>query len=157
MSEKLKVTTDHFIKPHICKSCNGSCCKQMPGCNLPTDCAPPLSETLVSMLSSGNYAIDAWEGDPIGGDRERVYYVRPRTKSAENKLYDFSWGGECIFFEDGKGCSLKEDERPAGCLLLEPKEDGECKVHGAGKQEAATAWIPYQDEIIDAEDAITWR
>lgn len=140
----------NYLNIEICKRCGGKCCKAMPGGCLPEDFGESLLENLTKAFKTGNYAVDWWEGDPTGNDEiECGYYVRPKVKGVD-RIYDPSWGGECIFFTNGKGCELSPSERPANCRLLEPKETGNCKLHGVEKDKIAIAWIPFHDIIHKA-------
>lgn len=130
----------------ICAECGGKCCKRMPGIVLPDDIGEPLKEKVMTLLLTGKYAIDWWDGDPRDGDDEysQAYYIRPKTKGHEKKLLHPAWGGECVFLTD-TGCELPFEQRPAECRMLEPVESGECKHHGATKQEFATIWLEHQE------------
>lgn len=138
----------NFLDIKMCKKCGGKCCKQMPGSAYPEDFKKPLSKSLLIAFKSGNWAIDWWEGDPTNKDNlEKAYYVRPRVKD-NNNLFDPSFGGECIFLNEN-GCTLKPEERPQSCRLLEPRENGlNCICHGKSKRGAAVAWLPYTDIIL---------
>lgn len=135
-----------FVKEKICKKCGGKCCKSMPGAYYPEDFN--LSEDFSKFevaLSSGEIAIDWWEGDARENleELDRTYFLRPSIKDKIGVLYDPSWGGECIFLTS-KGCKLEGDERPLNCKKLEPGKD-KCTLHdNVSKQGAAIAWIPYQ-------------
>ena len=135
---------------NICSKCGGKCCKLMPGACYPEDFGLPNDHSkLNATLSCGKYAIDWWEGDARDDFEEllKTYFVRPATKNKEGVLYDPSWGGPCIFLSDD-GCTLDADERPLNCKKLEPKENEKCILHdGVSKQNAAIAWIPYQDKL----------
>lgn len=141
----------NYLDEEICKECGGDCCKAMPGSCLPEDFEEPIFESIRDALATGKYAVDWWEGDPTDNDElDRACYIRPRTKGVE-KIYDPSWGGECIFFTEGKGCELQPDERPANCRLLEPRKVGNCVLHETyNKRDIAIAWIPHQDTIHKA-------
>jgi len=112
----------------------------LPGIALPEDFGLPDTVQLIAALKSGNWVIDWWEDD------KPLYYVRPATKDAIGKLFDPSWGGECVFLEK-TGCSLPHDNRPAGCRLLEPNKP-DCIAHGASKFEAGKAWERYELKSI---------
>ena len=127
---------------------------------MPEDFGEPLFDNLRQAFESGKWAVDWWEGDPTGKDEVgRGYFVRPKTKYCVDKIYDPSWGGECIFLTIEEGCELSENERPAGCRLLEPKENGNCISHGGGKRKTAIAWMPYHEIIhqaVKAADKKEW-
>jgi len=128
----------------------------MPGCAFPEDFQDLSVEGLAKVLQTGLWAVDWWEGDPTGGDLNQTYYLRPRTKG-KGVIYDPSWGGECIFLAEG-GCQLQPDQRPLMCRMLIPNEadPGHCDLaEGAfSKQDCAAAWIPYQDTITAAVEAV---
>jgi len=145
----------YFEKPELCAECGGRCCKRLPGLNLPEDFGSTKEEIAANLavaLESRKYAVDWWAGDLEGTEHSDVYFIRPATKGAE-RIYDPSWGGECVFLAP-TGCSLPPEKRPSGCKLLEPFADEECKVHGASKKDAARAWVPYQDLIDEIADGI---
>jgi len=132
----------------LCSACGGKCCKRQPGAAFPCDFGQPFDlSKLDKALKSGLWAVDWWEGPLPGyddGDHPQAFFVRPAIKGAENKLFHASWGGECVFLTD-KGCILSPEERPLNCKLTEPKEDG-CILHKIeGKDDAAKAWLPYND------------
>ena len=137
----------------ICEKCGGHCCKNMPGETIPADFGKTKEEikkNLTEALRSENWSIDWWEGDIKNGDNIHSYYIRPRVKETEPEhLFDPAWRGECVFLEE-TGCSLKADERPHGCRILEPKSDGSCISHTTytnGKEHACHAWYEYNDLI----------
>lgn len=132
----------------------------MPGEATPDDIihlfGPPLGVALSAALSSGDWVVDWWEGDPRPGLDEinRGYYIRPRARNDKPKLFNGSWGGECSFLAPG-GCELLPQGRPASCRLLEPKANGSCIMHdNGGKSGAAIAWIEHHDLILSVAGAI---
>ncbi len=129
-----------YEKKDACTECGGVCCKKYPGAAMPEDFGMPDTTKLVEALRSGKWAIDRWEADTP------LYYVRPAVTSAIGQLFDYSWGGPCVFLS-GTGCKLPPDDRPSGCRLLEPDVLG-CIEHGAGKLEAGEAWQKYDLEKI---------
>lgn len=143
----------NYLNTKICKQCGGACCKRLPGGCLPEDFGEPLFENLIKAFKTG-YAIDWWEGDPTGKDKVACgYFVRPKIKGVD-RLYDPSWGGECIFFIEGKGCTLLPDKRPAECRMLEPKKDGNCIKHEVEKRTVAIAWLPFHKIIHKAAEQV---
>jgi hypothetical protein len=147
-----------FERPEICAKCGGECCKTLPGITSPEDWGAPnrneMKRRLSAAFRSKNYAIDCWEGDPRPGKSEpgiNGLFVRPATTHAVGKLYDYSWGGECVFLTEC-GCSLQSERRPFGCRTLEPVSPRErmkhgCKEHGGDKREMGIAWLPYHDVL----------
>ena len=153
---------EQYLAPGTCAKCGGKCCQRLPGEAKPGDIVrlfgDDLQRALVAAFCTGNWVIDWWEGDPRGleyDDPHAIdcgYYIRPRVLTdTQGKLYNGSWGGECIFWTP-EGCTLAPEERPWGCRVLEPKSgDGsECISHGSGKNEAAMAWIDLHETIKDA-------
>jgi len=132
-----------YINNELCTRCGGKCCKRLPGITLPEDWGKEsaiIQKQLIKAFKSKKYAIDWWEDD------KPLYFVRPATKGI-NKLYDPSWGGECIFLTPS-GCELKPEKRPSGCINLEPQIDGNgCINHGPDKFVFAKAWKPYKNII----------
>ena len=131
----------------ICTKCGGRCCRSQPGAAFPKDFdIDNMHISLAKAFKTGNWAIDWWEGDPTGQERDRTYFVRPAIKDV-TRLFDPTWGGECIFL-DQSGCKVSSEQRPKGCRELEPKKGGNCIDHSKGKQAAAIAWIPYEKIIL---------
>lgn len=147
----------------ICSKCNGNCCKGMPGSMLPQefgDSEKEIEDNLFEALKT-NYAIDWWEGDPTGKDEFsdlQAFFIRPRTKKAKHRIVDSSWGGECVFFESGKGCSLTFDKRPSECKALIPVKTDKpgIKCYSSdkklSKQGSAIAWIDKHEIIQRAHE-----
>lgn len=140
----------------LCVQCKGDCCKRLPGIAYPKELGLPRITELKKRLTSGEWTIDWWEGDPRDGASELdcSYYIRPAVKGEEGKLTDPSYGGGCTFLAE-KGCELSFNKRPLGCRMLEPKPNRECDSHGYNKQHAALAYLPYQKEIetiIDSQE-----
>lgn len=147
----------NYLNIELCKKCGGACCKRMPGECFPEDFGKPLLKNLIEAFESDNWAIDWWEGDPRRDENklEKAYYIRPRIKGV-NKLFDPSWGGECVFLKK-KGCILPPEKRPISCRLLEPEPKGKgCINHnGTGKRGAALAWLPFTNIILEASRKIS--
>lgn len=156
LKREMMIKKKNYLNYELCKECGGACCKFMPGECFPEDFGEPLLENLIEAFESGNWAIDWWEGDPRKNEDklDRAYYIRPRIKGI-NKLFDPSWGGECIFLNK-KVCILPPEKRPMSCKMLEPKPKGEDCIHhnGTGKREAAIAWLPFTDVILKASRRI---
>lgn len=123
----------------ICSKCNGSCCKKLPGMMNPNQLQEVNELTLRNKLKEG-FQFDYIEGN------EPIYYLRPSTIQSIGKTVDASWGGQCIFFKDKKGCSFTFDERPQQCQDLEPKADMRC-ISSKTKTQYAMEWLPYQEII----------
>jgi Fe-S-cluster containining protein len=97
----------------------------MPGICEPKDIiknfpAKTLKESILKALRTKNYSIDWFEGD------KNLYYIRPSTLKGKGKIYDASWGGQCVFLT-AAGCSLK-GQRPLECRMLYPRKTvtGDC-------------------------------
>lgn len=157
---------DSFERPDICAPCGGKCCQSMPGTATPADVGAPDEPTmrvrLRSLLGTGRWAIDWWEGDPRpredqpfdeDGNLEwpdvSAYYLRPATVGQEGDVFDASFGGRCTF-HTSSGCAIF-DTRPEGCRALEPATDGgPCVDRRTGsKQGGAVAWWPYREMLRD--------
>ena len=141
--------------PSLCKKCGGRCCKRMPGIASPEDIN--CKGGIKTVLESGKWAIDWYEGDPRPGGRlNQVYYLRPRIRGF-NHLYHPAWAdaGECIFLREN-GCFLSPDDRPLECRDLVPKENYDCQAHYT-KKELAMLWIKYQKKITATARTITER
>ncbi|MDD5013825.1 MAG: YkgJ family cysteine cluster protein [Atribacterota bacterium] len=117
-----------YYNEELCKKCKGKCCKGLPGEYSPEDIerifpAKNLKLSVEMALKTKKIAIDWWEDD------KPLYFLRPATKGNEGKIYDPSWGGECVFLKK-TGCSLPKEERPEVCRLLEPRaEEDKCVSH----------------------------
>ena len=140
----------NYLNVELCKKCGGKCCKHMSGIAYPEDFKNPLKEGLIEAFKSGKWVIDWYEGDPTDANKlSKAYFVRPAIKG-NNKLFDPAWGGECIFLTE-TGCTLKPEERPMTCRMLEPVTLNKCVFHGAeSKATCAIAWLPYTKVILDA-------
>lgn len=130
----------NHLNENMCSTCGGNCCQRLPGIMFPEDFETINKKIIMDLLNTGNYSIDCWEGEI-----ENPYWIRPATIKGKGKLIDKSWGGICVFWSS-TGCRFDKDLRPYGCRMLEPREYGEeCKIHNAGKLEAAKAWEPFKD------------
>lgn len=139
----------------ICSTCNGKCCKSHPCAVFPEDIKPLSKEKIREMINS-NYCINWWEGDVIEeGNLSRVYYIMPRVKG-DNRVIVNSWGGECTFFVNNKGCSLSWQDRPTGGKLLIPGV-GSCTILG-GKSDKFLACMAWRrDEYQELLTSLTYE
>lgn len=127
----------YFPPIPYCEKCKGQCCKNYPGLVSPRNIiklypSDALEISVLKALSSGLFAID-WLDD----DR-RVYkfFVRPAVKEKyilgkkekRWKIYDPTWGGECVFLTK-KGCKLPFELRPENCKIVEPSDNQRCTSH----------------------------
>ena len=149
------VMTGAYERPEICATCKQICCEDMPGIMWPEDvlhlaASNNMAAALYTVLSTGNYAIDWWCGDPRGMSADysiRAYYVRPRLVG-HSDLFDPTWdSGPCVLWNTDTGCTLPAHNRPRECRTLEPKPGRECVQHGSGKQAAAIAWWPWRQTV----------
>lgn len=147
----------------LCQKCGGECCKNFPGCVLPSKDNP--TEQARKLLASGYYTLDWWIGDPRHensspcvscpdgmkcdsdecqehkiGWIDRAYYIRSKMQDEEG-LFNAGWGRvPCVFWTE-KGCKLPSNERPDECQLLEPSTEN-CIMHdGASKKDCCLAWL----------------
>lgn len=144
----------NYLNLSMCKDCGGICCKRIPGACFPSDFGTSKEEVLKNLreaLRTHLYSIDWYNFE----DCKRGYYVRPRTKLIhkfaegdfpEWQLYDYSWGGECIFHTND-GCKLEPEKRPTQCRMLEPAEPHCISHSGSSKLDAYKAWKDYQEEL----------
>lgn len=147
-----------YFNYSICKACGGACCKSYAGIYIPSDFKESISaKFILSLLQSGKFSVDWWEGDATGGDMDQTYYIRPRH--VNESAVKGSWGGVCVNFNQNSGCSLSEHDRPFQCRMLIPGKnadlEGDCDVlpeDKADKKDCAIAWYPYQSIISDAID-----
>jgi len=139
--------------PSVCAACGGVCCKNQPGAVFPEDVGfPEEPERLISMLRSGRYAIDWWEGDiDPEGDLDVCYFVRPAARGREGQTRHASWGNDPCTFLTETGCALPFEERPRGCRMLTPGPEGkDCQPReGSTKADACRAWRPYHEELVE--------
>lgn len=65
-----------YENKELCKRCGGKCCNTCPGLVYPEDVGFS-EEKVKELLSTGNYALDWWEGDPRPGKNriERAYFL----------------------------------------------------------------------------------
>jgi len=154
------------VNPSLCAECGGDCCKRYAGAAHPSDFGRSRASRLRNIrvaLESGSWSVDWWEGNP-GGCRGSgtAYYVRPAhvERRWPGSVRDPSWGGTCVFFQEGKGCALPLRQRPTGCRTLIPKDGRMCKhPYQDGKSDkyhAAVAWWPYRkdvERIVEEVDA----
>jgi len=138
---------DGYEDKEICKECKGECCKQYSGCTYPEDFdIDNLYEDLAEKFKSGKWAIDWYEN--FDDEHPDGYFVRPAHVGVK-KLFDPSWGGVCVFLTP-TGCSLPFEKRPTGCRWMKPRRDHECFSEKGGKRDAAKAWKPYWDVLLEA-------
>jgi len=133
--------------PDVCGPCGGKCCKTMPGIVHPDDIEMS-EEHLTTLITEKGYQIDCWENNPFDDGREigQVFYLRPQTIKARNQVFDFSWGGQCVFLGD-TGCQLDWITRPSQCRALVPKANHMCSFDDPNfsKKELAKAWFPHSE------------
>jgi len=153
MANTVKLSEKYF-NYQMCSACGGKCCKHIAGSYWPEDFKEPITtDFILSLLNNGKFAIDWWEGDATGGDLDVTYFLRPRHKN--EGAVNGSWGGECINFTEGIGCSLSEENRPYQCRTLIPNykngivDCADLPEDKAGKQDCAIAWYPYQSIISE--------
>ena len=144
------MTKLNYTNEEICRACQGACCKHYAGCAMPADFKTINVSVLKNMLLTGQWAVDAWDGDPREGMSilDEAYFIRPAHTNAIGKVFDYSSGGVCVQLTP-TGCGLSNEERPAGCRLLEPGISG-CIPKGATSRDAAIAWLPYRHTILEA-------
>lgn len=149
------MNSSKYYNYKLCAACGGDCCQRMAGQYVPEDFKQEITaEFILSILQTGKFAIDWWEGD------DQPHYIRPRHVG--EPAVKGSWGGVCVNWSKESGCSLSEEDRPTGCKKLVPKVvgTGELKEYRCnykksdklGKYEMAVRWKPYQKEIFDAID-----
>lgn len=152
-SEYVKPMDDRGITPDVldhdtCNKCGGICCKHM-GCHFaPTDLKELSYEAVLSfMLKSKCVSIDWWEPTEEFGN-QRVYFLRARNKRSD--MIDPAWHGECVLFDEDKGCLIEDAYRPKGGLMLIPSDE-QCDLKYT-KLDCAKDWLEHQDilkEIVE--------
>jgi hypothetical protein len=146
-----------YENPTICTTCQGICCKYYPGFYHPSQLGnthQEIKKTLISMIKTGNFSIDRWEGDPRpDGHLDHVLMLRPRGRNKPVIHYPFFEPTFCIFL-DLIGCILQPPDRPMQCQQLEPTRDHQCiehnKIGDTAKHEAALLWATHQPEMLIA-------
>ena len=136
------IATDNNENESICSKCGGVCCTRIPGEYTPADFDNSWDKVL-EKIEEGEVSFDWY--DNYKEYLNDGYYLRPKTTVAD-ELFDPSWGGACIMWDSMTGCKLPFNERPTGCRLLEPREDGECHSDFS-KLDAANAWEPFHERI----------
>lgn len=119
----------------ICSACGGSCCKNYAGWYHPEQVLTILESYKNTGELSPGYKIDAYEAE--------VYVLRPTHTNSPDSDEDFSWGGQCVHFEDKKGCSLTFEQRPLQCQSLTCSEPEIAKT-GLSKSKIKEYWKEYQ-------------
>lgn len=143
----------------ICKACGGQCCKNCSCVAHPSDFGATTEEVLKNLedaFESGMWIIDYWDGGCPGLPEDSWgYFVRPRNVGDHpDGIKVGSWGGQCLFFTEEKGCLLPDEARPMGGRTLEPRADDKCVQHAAykggnEKPTFAIAWYPYEDALTE--------
>lgn len=126
----------------VCSECGGKCCKNISGSYHPDDFPHgSLTEEFIEDLCVNHkVTIDAYM---------TVYgmkcFLRPRV-STDKTIAEWSWGGTCIHLTP-TGCSLKFEDRPFGCRLLDPETCGSSTGDRFDKEDAGNAWIRYNEVL----------
>jgi len=146
-----------FHDDPVCAECGHCCSSTVPGHTTPEQWGAPDKDEMVRRMTdafqSGDWSIDWWDGG-IGDHDGDVLSVRPRHVDHPSKqLRDPTWGGHRCVFLTPSGCKLPANERPMCCQTLEPKRGGRCVTH-LSKEDAHRLWIPYQQQILDAEKTV---
>jgi hypothetical protein len=93
MSSKVIPLIPSNANPSLCGSCGGKCCKSFPGLLLPTDIDPEqnpavMKKRIRALLTTNNYSLDSWEGNPMVDEPVRgvqgycaVKHFPPRNKA----------------------------------------------------------------------------
>lgn len=149
-----------------CSLCKGQCCKNLAGSYTPEDIGLITVKNIVSLLATGKYAIDWWDGDardtplkdsPPYHNLDRTLYLRPRHvgRPAIAKENDPDHAPSTCVNLTSKGCCHSFNKRPYQCRALIPnfnKKDMEpnCMLSedGGSRQQIAIKWVPYQ-EILE--------
>lgn len=135
---------------NICASCNGVCCKTHPCQLFPQDLKEITVEKIVELLN-GNYCLDFWEGEYDFG-----YWIQPKVKN-DNRYVQPIWHGECIFFEDAKGCQLTFENRPTQGKALVPNESNCTLPEEYNKIACRDAWKPYHHILKKALELVKMK
>lgn len=126
----------------LCTSCGGKCCKSFAGTCSPVDFEEMSYKHLKTILDTGKYSIDWWEG------KKSTLFIRPRHKNSP--IVDPAWKGECNFLAS-TGCELPYEKRPTQCKELIPMvSDKECYGE-TSKKELIFRWKPYQQILRKLE------
>jgi len=128
-----------YLPNKLCVECKGKCCKRMPAPYAPNDILR-IFESIEKAIKSNTVAIDWWETS------EPLYFIRPKTKGT-TKLYDASWGGECIHLTKN-GCELPRNKMPHYCKTLEATKSG-CNDHHHKHNSKYWAGLSWKKAKID--------
>lgn len=137
-----------LLNEMLCTQCRGKCCNRMPGCAAPEDFGEAKEERMKNVrhaLRSGYWQLDCWEGLvqlPVSKrEVNSPFFIRPRPLDGQVGVFNFTWGGRCIFL-GLRGCKLPAGKRPFECRLLEPMPgDEKCVPHYVGKLTVAEMWL----------------
>jgi len=145
----------HYPNASLCRACGGACCKHGAGIYAPTDFDQEITPAFVlALLQTGRMAIDWWDGDATGGERDRTCYIRPRHKN--ERAVVAGWGGVCVNWSADSGCALPPATRPYQCRMLIPHEENGVRACHYNPEDAATKgqmaarWYPYQAVLEEA-------
>jgi Fe-S-cluster containining protein len=166
-----RAQVENHENPSVCGTCPSPCCGFLPGEVFPQELDPELRPEILrrkaqSLIATGRYAVDWWEGDPRRNisESERVscgYYLRPAIEGHEGNKFHAAWSfhGGCTFLGP-EGCTLAHDARPLGCRAVVPAIDAfsgkrDCRstiVTQGGftnsKHAAAIAWLPFHEALL---------
>ena len=123
-----------------CKECGGICCKQC-GCHFsPDDFTEITYESLKKELEKGYISID-YVDESYLHKLSGIYILRIRNKNSP--IVDTSHNGQCILWDEEKGCPFPDRKRPTGGRLLIP--DDEIKKIGFLYKKTCNQKYPIQD------------
>ncbi len=134
---------EKYINYAMCKKCGGACCKQNGCVYLPKDFKSLEASNIIKELDKGKISISGQPVNFFANSWTYIPYLRARNKDAE--IVDLiTDGGPCINLTDS-GCSLSEDMRPSGGLLVKPtKIGGPCEKMN---KDLGMEWLEYSEVL----------
>lgn len=166
-----------FFNYDVCKECKGARCCQHFGCfYAPEDFIVLRTGTyteeqqlviLAELAKLGRLSIDMMtlkdrtygplNPETLKPDLQRIKNEEGclflRVRNAGREVNDFQYFMEegnyfpCSQWSAERGCSFKEDERPFGGRMIEPRRYGNCVDH-TDYTELMLKWLPHQEVLV---------
>ena len=142
---EMLTTGDIFERPEICRLCKGKCCRKTPCSTTPDDFDCSIS-TMKAAIETGNYSIALMckpgslftfrqisnkyvlSKKEIVENSDISFYVRPKginRPTVDIMLYS-PLVGQCVFYDEGKGCTLDPSKKPTLAKTFIPLKSTDC-------------------------------